>query len=55
MRRADQTGGYVADDRDQRHFHAGLATVHIDRETDAGDYWEPNIWIIRPLIGATPR
>jgi hypothetical protein len=23
-----------------------LATVHIDRERDTGEYWEPNIWII---------
>jgi hypothetical protein len=27
-------------------FPAGLATVHIDREADTGEYWEPNIWII---------
>jgi hypothetical protein len=33
-----ETGDYV--------FPAGLATVHIDREHDAGEYWEPNIWII---------
>jgi GNAT superfamily N-acetyltransferase len=36
-----ETGDYV--------FPAGLATVHIDRDTDAGEYWEPNIWIIHQL------
>jgi len=29
-------------------FPAGLATVHIDRDADIGEYWEPNIWIIHP-------
>ncbi len=33
-----ETGDYV--------FPAGLAPVHIDREIDTGEYWEPNIWII---------
>ncbi len=33
-----ETGDYV--------FPAGLATVHIDRERDLGDYWEPNVWIV---------
>lgn len=37
-----ETGDYV--------FPAGLATVHIDREHDLGDYWEPNVWIIHPPI-----
>jgi len=36
-----ETGDYV--------FPAGLTTVHIDRENDTGDYWEPNIWIIHSL------
>jgi hypothetical protein len=36
--RFPETGDYV--------FPAGLATVHIDRERDLGEYWEPNIWII---------
>jgi hypothetical protein len=36
--RFPETGDYV--------FPAGLATVHIDRERDAGEYWEPNVWII---------
>jgi hypothetical protein len=25
-------------------FPRGLATVRIDRDADAGEYWEPNIW-----------
>ena len=37
------TGDYV--------FPAGLATVHIDREADTGEYWEPNIWIIHEARG----
>ncbi len=36
--RFPETGDYV--------FPAGLATVHIDRDHDLGEYWEPNIWII---------
>jgi GNAT superfamily N-acetyltransferase len=36
-----ETGDYV--------FPAGLATVHIDRENDIGEYWEPNIWIIHTI------
>ncbi|HME63674.1 MAG TPA: hypothetical protein VKG61_02120 [Streptosporangiaceae bacterium] len=27
-------------------FPAGVATVHVDRDCDLGEYWEPNIWII---------
>lgn len=38
-----ETGDYV--------FPAGLATVHIDREQDTGEYWEPNIWLIHPVTG----
>jgi hypothetical protein len=38
-----ETGDYV--------FPAGLAPVHIDREADTGEYWEPNIWIIHPPLG----
>jgi GNAT superfamily N-acetyltransferase len=30
-------------------FPAGLATVHIDRERDLGEYWEPNVWIVHTL------
>jgi GNAT superfamily N-acetyltransferase len=37
-----ETGDYV--------FPAGLTTVHVDRDADIGDYWEPNIWIIHPPI-----
>jgi hypothetical protein len=39
-----ETGDYV--------FPAGLATVHIDHDADVGEYWEPNIWIVHPPIGA---
>ena len=42
-----ETGDYV--------FPAGLATVHIDRDRDLGEYWEPNIWIIHPPSAGTPR
>jgi hypothetical protein len=38
-----ETGDYV--------FPDGLATVHIDRENDIGEYWEPNIWIIHSTAG----
>lgn len=37
-----ETGDYV--------FPAGLATVHIDRDHDVGEYWEPNIWIIHQVF-----
>jgi hypothetical protein len=30
-------------------FPGGLATVHIDREKDTGEYWEPNLWIIHQV------
>jgi hypothetical protein len=36
-------------------FPAGLATVHIDRDRDLGEYWEPNIWLIHSLTGPSPR
>jgi hypothetical protein len=36
-------------------FPAGLATVHINRDHDLGEYWEPNIWIIHPPIHDTGR
>jgi hypothetical protein len=39
--RFPETGDYV--------FPAGLTTVHIDRERDLGEYWEPNVWLIHPL------
>jgi GNAT superfamily N-acetyltransferase len=41
-----ETGDYV--------FPAGLSTVHIDRATDTGEYWEPNIWIIHQTGGGAP-
>jgi hypothetical protein len=37
-----ESGDYV--------FPAGLATLHIDRDRDAGEYWEPNIWIVHPPL-----
>ena len=43
--RFPETGDYV--------FPAGLATVHIDRDHDLGEYWEPNIWIIHPPTSRT--
>ncbi len=36
-----ETGEYV--------FPAGLAPVHIDRERDAGEYWEPNVWLVHQV------
>jgi hypothetical protein len=30
-------------------FPGGLATVRIDRETDLGEYWEPNVWMRHPV------
>jgi hypothetical protein len=41
-----ETGDYV--------FPAGLAPVHIDRDNDTGEYWEPNIWIIHQVSSRTP-
>jgi hypothetical protein len=29
-------------------FPEGLAPVHIDRSTDRGSYWEPNVWMVHP-------
>jgi len=40
--RFPETGDYV--------FPAGLATVHIDRERDVGEYWEPNVWLIHTTV-----
>ena len=42
-----ETGDYV--------FPAGLTTVHIDRDNDIGEYWEPNIWIIHQVGAAGGR
>jgi len=44
--RFPETGDYV--------FPAGLATVHIDRGNDTGEYWEPNVWIIHHVQNRTP-
>jgi hypothetical protein len=41
-----ETGDYV--------FPDGLSTVHIDREQDTGEDWEPNIWIIHEVRGDEP-
>jgi hypothetical protein len=30
-------------------FPAGLAPVTIDREQDAGRYWEPNVWMVHAV------
>ena len=30
-------------------FPRGLATLHIDRATDRGSYWEPNVWIVHEI------
>ena len=30
-------------------FPRGLATVAIDRESDRGSYWEPNVWMCHTL------
>jgi hypothetical protein len=39
--RFPETGDYV--------FPEGLATVHIDREQNTGEYWEPNVWLIHQV------
>jgi hypothetical protein len=31
-------------------FPEGLAPVHIDRSTDRGSYWEPNVWMVHPEL-----
>lgn len=33
-------------DTDDYVIPGGLATVRIDRDTDRGTYWEPNVWVI---------
>lgn len=37
-----ESGDYV--------FPEGLATVHIDRSTGLGSYWEPNVWMVHPQL-----
>jgi hypothetical protein len=39
-----ESGDYV--------FPEGLATVRIDRSTDRGAYWEPNVWMVHPDLTA---
>ena len=36
-----ESGDYV--------FPAGLDLLHVDRDRDAGEYWEPNIWVIHTI------
>ena len=36
-----ESGDYV--------FPAGLAPLHIDREREVGEYWEPNVWLVHAL------
>ncbi len=35
-----ESGSYV--------FPHGLAPLEVDRETDLGSYWEPNVWMVHP-------
>jgi hypothetical protein len=37
-----ESGDYV--------FPEGLAPVAIDRASDRGSYWEPNVWMIHPEL-----
>ena len=30
-------------------FPGGLSTLEIDREQDAGRYWEPNVWMVHAV------
>jgi GNAT superfamily N-acetyltransferase len=30
-------------------FPRGLAPLHVDRERDRGEYWEPNVWLHHPF------
>jgi hypothetical protein len=30
-------------------FPDGLAPVEIDRRSDTGTYWEPNVWIVHAV------
>lgn len=39
-----ESGDYV--------FPEGLATLHVDRERDRAGYWEPNVWMVHPEVGA---
>ena len=33
----------------------GLATVTIDRDTDSGRYWEPNVWVQHEVWSSLPQ
>lgn len=35
-------------------FPEGLAPLHVDRDADLGDYWEPNVWMVHPELAAAP-
>ena len=37
-----ESGDYV--------FPHGLAPVSVDRDSDLGTYWEPNVWMIHPEL-----
>jgi len=37
-----ESGDYV--------FPEGLAMVHVDREADVASYWEPNVWMVHPVL-----
>jgi hypothetical protein len=39
-----ESGAYV--------FPEGLAPVDIDRDSDRGSYWEPNVWMVHPDLRA---
>lgn len=36
-------------------FPGGLTTVSIDRESDLGSYWEPNVWIVHTIDAPRDR
>ena len=36
-------------------FPSGLTTMSIDRESDLGSYWEPNVWIVHAIDDRLPR
>ena len=41
-----ESGDYV--------FPEGLALLHVDRDANLGDYWEPNVWMVHPELAAAP-
>lgn len=38
-----ESGDYV--------FPDGLDLLHVDRDRDRGEYWEPNVWMVHPALG----